>query len=167
MRRYRWVGPAVILASGGLVAWDCYQFQLKYNEIMLLMRGWDRHINMPIGLYALPTGLFLAAALLRRESAGWQLFTAGLAVLVSGLQYFAIDIEMRATVRDAMQAEHWGDGLLVQFAWVLAAAVAFVTLAVSLFVQFVRRVRRARRDAEQLSRPPKPVDLENDPSKSP
>jgi len=111
--------------------------------MMLLVRGWDRHVTtVPLGLYALPTGLFLAAAFLRSESAGWQRSTAGLAVLVGGLQYFAIDIELRATVRDAKQAEHWGDGLLVQFAWLLASAVAFLTLAVSLLFHFVRLSRR-------------------------
>ena len=86
MNRWTWVSLGVVLAAGAVTAWS-WRLLLAYNMAGLPPREIEPNL---LASSLLPTGLFAAAALVRRRSARVQLSVATPAVVVGVIQILTI-----------------------------------------------------------------------------
>ena len=130
---WRWTRStlAVVVAAGAVTAWYSYQLHAHH------MAGLPVRDVSPIllAISVAPTGLFLAAGLARRRSAGMQLSVAVAAMLVAAMRVYVIRVELSA-------AWTHGTGLFSAVAWAIGMGVAVGVTIVAAVVASLELARR-------------------------
>jgi hypothetical protein len=134
MNRSAWVTLVVVIAAGTVTAWHTYRLQTHH------LSGLPEPDVKPVLLIlsTLPTGLFLASALLRRQSVGTQLAVTLAAGVVAALRVCVMRFEL---------SSEWthGTGLFSAVAWVVGAGIAVVVAVVSAVAVAWEPARRQQR----------------------
>jgi hypothetical protein len=147
MSRWAWGALVVVIATGAVTAWHSYRLQTHH------LSGLSTPDMDPVGLgiSAVPTGLLLAAGLVRRRSRGMQLSVAVVAALVAALRIAVIRMELSA---------EWthGTGMFSAAAWVvgMGAAVVVAIVAAVAVVRESAHGRRVRHAEPGTADPPPP-----------
>jgi hypothetical protein len=133
MHRLTWLALAVVFAAGVVTAWHSYRLQSHHPDAAPARDVEPRLLAVS----TLPTGLFLAAALLGRRSGRVQLAVAAAAVLVGVLRVMVIRGELAAD---------WSSttGLMSGAAWAIGMGVAGVVLLAGAATAVVRAIHERR-----------------------